>query len=224
MDRKAREYLLGVVDGYLSGALGSVGYLERIEALPRTRDHTAKMMVEELSLFAGDVTTYFRKLSKAEWDYLQRLCLVLRSDVEFAKRARRPVWNKIRVLAVAQIMVLAFAAYQFGVYGALLVSALISSCDVLLLHRLRPKSPGKLNITQRSPFTSFAQLRACRMSTHEFRKVPYPAAAIARMPGPKPSKNRFLLNMLSVASMTFWWPVFMFGYCEPSEHVPPVVE
>ena len=177
VDRGVRDYLLEAITAFLDGTIKSAEFDRRLnEGLPRSADETCNKIALEMWFFYSDVEDHAARLNKESWDFIQRLCLVLRSNVEFVPRRR---WDWTRSpLALWSVLAVALAVWRLG-FGWRLLAAweVVGGVQYLVLHWLgMRKAFERRRLGRVMPFASFGALRAVRRATLGFRKRPFPRA------------------------------------------------
>src|SRR5664279_5606260 len=81
IDRPGRNALLAIMDDYLSGKIRTSEFQERLDALD-TKDTTIRHIVYLVWFHYDDFIDHPVKLTRQEWNYFQRLRLILQSDAE----------------------------------------------------------------------------------------------------------------------------------------------
>ena len=112
------------------------------------------------------------RLSKEEWNYFQRLTLVLRSNVHIAVNTRRR-WDCTQLIAVAAFLLFLNAANGLGWGIHLLVLAIpFGLVSIGIFHwrnRFTSKKVDRSTILL-APFSSFFELITIRRRVANFRK------------------------------------------------------
>src|SRR5262245_39841139 len=110
IDRESRKSILAAMDDYLDGTIKTSEFVDRLDAL-KTDDQT----VREIRFFTwghhDDLIDHQVKLSRQEWNFFQRLRLILQSDAEITGER---FWNWT-----------AFHALLFSLLGSLILIACI---------------------------------------------------------------------------------------------------
>lgn len=182
-DRQARNRLANAIRRYMDEALTAFAFDEEInEIRTETADSTVHFVVDSLWLHYDDCKDHLAGLSKPEWDYFQRLTLLLESDAQI-ERVRRRRWSVRQTIAAAGVITFGLCAIRFGVGWHLFGFAVLFGPLSILLARWRNRAEGRLAEEQLrlAPFSSFAELRAARKAVPYFSKKKYPAGATTRI-------------------------------------------
>ena len=172
IDRAARNYIVEAIDAFTSGKITSRTFDARLlDDAPKTRDRTVPIVAAELWVFYDDFIDHPARLSKPQWDYVQRLRLVLMSDAELCNSGK---WRARQPAAFAALVVLGAVAWFHGVdWNFWLVDMFIGGIAVSAMHL--PTLDRSYTLRHRViPFESFGEILALRRRVPEFRKQPYP--------------------------------------------------
>ncbi|MBK1833553.1 hypothetical protein [Roseibacillus ishigakijimensis] len=164
--------MISVLESYLDDQITAFELDEKLQ-----RIHSEDGMVDEVShvlwLHYDDCRDHKVRLSKAEWDYFQRLLLVLHSDAEISSSLEFR-WSWDHALAwLAWAVFIGILVNGGGGWNLLwvlpfgLVSILISVFRSRLLFNADMGGNGCL------PFDSFTQIRTYRQQVPEFVKQRY---------------------------------------------------
>jgi hypothetical protein len=114
--------------------------------------------------------------TKAEWDFFQRLLLILKSDAEIIEETGGRKWGARQVVAVVCLAVFAVVVAMTG-WGSHLFLATIPLGGVSVLLKLWRSSLDEVQLRQQTPlipFSSLSELRSTRKKIHGFVKTRYP--------------------------------------------------
>ncbi len=183
IDRQARNRLANVMRRYMDEALTAFAFDEEINDIrTATADNTVDFVIDSLWFHYDDCKDHLAGLSKPEWDYFQRLILLLESDGQIA-RVRRRRWSVRQMIAAAGLIAFGLCVIRVGVGWHLFGFAVLFGPLSILLAHWRDRSEGQPAEEQLrlAPFSSFAELRAARKAVTYFSKKQYPAGAATRM-------------------------------------------
>lgn len=182
VDRLRRNCLLKMLSCYLNDEMTAFAFDTAIfEIRSLTTDQTVKHVVDSLWHFYDDCKDHKVHLNKQEWDYVQRLRLLLESDAALEVSATR-VWSWTQALAAIALAGFAWLAIQAGFGRQLLVVAIPFGVVSIAIahHRGRMTLKSQDGAETLDPFSSFGQLRSVRRRVSHFRKQPYPSQLASR--------------------------------------------
>lgn len=176
VDRKARDELVTAVEAYVDEQSTAFQFDEQIsDVVKRTDDVTVQKVAFALWFHYDDCTDHKVSMSKPEWDFYQRLLLLLHSDMEWHERTRR-VWTWRQTAAgMAFVGFLAVAFWTgFGPH-LFVVSIPFGLLSMVLSYgSVASTQPPEDDKQRFVPFRSFAELRAARYAQASFRKRGFP--------------------------------------------------
>lgn len=173
IDRAARDEVITVFESYLDDQITAFEFDDRLHDVD-SEDWTVNEIILEAWFHYDDGKDHKVNLSKPEWDYIQRLLLILRSDAELSASAeKRWSWDHaLAWLALAGFVGIALIAgwgwhlYLWAIpFG--IISVLISD------YRRRREPVPKANEIACEPFASFSQIRQFRQHLPGFVKQRY---------------------------------------------------
>ena len=182
IDRQARNRLVNVIRRYMGEVLTAFAFDEEItEIHMATTDDTVHVVVDSLWYHYDDCKDHLAGLSKQEWDYFQRLILLLESNAEI-ERVRQRRWSVRQVVAGVGLIGFGLCVVRYGIGWHLFGLALLFGPISILLsywrnHSARRQDEEQLRLV---PFSSISELRAVRRSVPGFSKRAYPAGAKVR--------------------------------------------
>ena len=181
IDRTARTELSEAISAYLNDRLTAFEFDEAIsEIAMRTKDATVEHMRRELWCFYDDCKDHPVVLTKQEWDYFQRLRLILDAGLELNVEQQRESWTILNKVAAGAVASFCLLLWGFDLsYCLLVVPFGIVSMLLAGLRRRNAVYPGKAEIAL-LPFESFGQIRQALVSTSQFRKQRYRSALAER--------------------------------------------
>lgn len=182
IDRQARNRLVNTICRYMGETLSAFAFDEEIYEIRRTTaDETVHYVVDSLWLHYDDCKDHLAGLSKPEWDYFQRLTLLLESDAEI-ERVHQRHWSVRQIVAGIGLIAFGLCVYRFGIGWHLFGFALLFGPLSILLSYWRNHSK-RWQDEERSrliPFSSISELRAIRKTVSGFSKRRYPVSVKAR--------------------------------------------
>ena len=204
VDRTARDRLALAIEDFLGEKIGAFEFDDRInEAADDTVDETLWDVAKLLWLHYDDYKDHTAALSRAEWDYFQRLLLLLRSESSL-QSDRRVRWTGRQAVALAAILAFAAGAFRLGfAWHLLLVTIPLGVVSMAL--RLWPGREPRTHDTEfvrLTPYSSVSELLAVHRTIPGFRKRRYPVAMEARrIRGP-------ITNVLMMIPFGALWLIF----------------
>ena len=182
IDRRARNHLANAIRRYADEAITAFAFDEEInEIRSATTDGTVQFVVHSLWYHYDDCKDHLAGLTKQEWDYFQRLILLLESDAEL-EHVRQRRWSVRQVIAGMGLIGFGLCVYRFGIGWHLFGFALLFGPLSMLLSFWRDRA-DKRQAEERlrlAPFSSVSELRSIRRAVPAFSKRRYPAGAEIR--------------------------------------------
>lgn len=176
IDRAARDEAIAAFEDFLDDDITAFEFDDRLQSI-ETDDATVDEVVLAAWFHYDDCKDHQVVLSKQEWDYFQRLLLLLRSNTEISSSTvKRWSWDHaVAWGACATFVVLAFVI-GWGAHLLLLsipfggISLLIS-----LYRRRRERATPELSAGDIAcmPYESYSQIRWLRERVPNFVKRPY---------------------------------------------------
>ncbi len=204
--REDRDAAVVVYDQMCEGE-GAQIETEQWDRLRKSPDDTVRHAIEILSSTFEDILDV-SELEKSEWDYLQRVRLVLMSDAKLS-RQRRFLWSWADcvwpVLACAAVVVLPWKGIGWYCFSALCLSGPFWMWIAYRGRQWRRAKGAYWTIIQ--PFASIRQLAAVYEQTPAFQKKRFLA------------RRRQLLDeicvlgnwAITILTMGLFWPLLIFG-------------
>lgn len=181
-DRQARNRLVNAIRRYMDEVLTAFAFDEEInEIRTATADGTVQFVVDSLWFHYDDCKDHLAGLSKPEWDYFQRLILLLESDAEI-EPVRQRHWSVRQCVAGIGLLGFGLCVFRFGIGWHMFGFALPLGPVSILLSYWRSRSERR-QAEQRlrlAPFSSISELRAVRTAVPGFSKTQYPDGAHIR--------------------------------------------
>ncbi len=221
IDRQARDHLVNAIRRYINEALTAFAFDDEInEIRAETADGTVHAVVDALWLCYDDCKDHLAGLSKQEWDYVQRLLLLLESDgeLQFVRQRR---WSIRQAGAVGGLLAFARCVHRFGIGWHLFGFALLfGPLSILLAYgQSRTERRRAKNRLPLAPFSSISELRAIRKTVTRFAKQKYPAGAL---PGRVHSRLMTTAVWLQTAVLwSFLSPLILLFQALPERDVHP---
>ena len=176
--RYDRDRLVEVINRYLNEELTAFKLDEALSEIgTKTKDKTVEQVVQLLWCHYDDVEDHKVVATKEEWDYFQRLLLILKSDAEIVQETGERKWTARQAVAAVCLVLfgLAVAKTGFG-YHLLVVTMPLGLVSMLLSHwRSRDEARRLHDQTALMPFGSVSELLSLRRKVRNFVKARYPA-------------------------------------------------
>lgn len=223
VDRIARNELIDLVNRYLEGDLSTFEFDEKIfELSDQTQDKTISEIVELLSCFYDDC--YDRKvdLDKNQWNYIQRLLLILHSEAHLVviETTRK---SPTQFVASASLGILLLGCWwlEFGPMMPLLTVGFgFVAIAINMWKNWTPEQlpPHRLVL---APFSSYGEIWEVRESVSTFEKRKWPEhMATSQL-------FRDASTRLSLFGMYLQWlvasPLVLLEMCFPDRYYHPKV-
>ncbi len=176
--RYDRDALVEVINRYLSDDLTAFKLHDALSEIgAKTKDETVNQVVSLFWCHYDDVEDHKVVAAKEEWDYFQRLLLILKSDAEIVEETGQRKWTARQAVAAVCLTVfgLAVAKTGFG-YHLLVVTMPLGVVSMLLSHWRSCDEARRLHDqTALVPFGSLSELLSLRRKVRNFVKARYPA-------------------------------------------------
>lgn len=174
VDRSARERLAATLEKYLAEEITAFPFDDAIrEIQDASNDPTVDWVANSLWFHYDDCKDHRVVLSKDEWDYFQRLILLLRSDAHVIVDFQRQ-WSFAQVVAGLALLLFAASVAMFGVGSHLLAVVLPLGCVSIAIARWRRSSRAPEADMRTYPFASMREIFAVRRAVPGFSKRRYP--------------------------------------------------
>ncbi len=169
-----RAALAQTIRRFLNSELSAFEFDEALDEYRHSDDPIIQHVVRHVWFFYDDLKDHQVALNKPEWDYFQRLLLLLASDCRMETRSVR-TWSWTQAAAGVCLALFVFAAIRYGWGQQLLVISLPFGVASVLISRLRERAlPAEDPLDEIiHPFATWTDLRTAR-ATSPFFKTPYP--------------------------------------------------
>lgn len=182
VDRDARDKLIGIIHDYLEERITAFTFDEQINELaPKTEDETVKYAVRMLWYHYDDCKDHKVVLCKEQWDYFQRLLLLLKSDASVLVERLR-IWSWHQVVAGLLLACFVAVAIWLGWGAHLFLAAIPMGVGSIALSHFREGvyPQDRQQLARLTPFASFSQVLEIRRTLIGFNKHPHRAALAQR--------------------------------------------
>jgi hypothetical protein len=183
IDRTARSQMAGAIRAYMDEDITAFQFDDALsEASARTDDTTVRTIARELWFHYDDVIDHKVVASKEEWDYFNRLLLLLDSDAEMTVHSRW-TWHPLQAVAALLLAAFVVVAMRVGWGGQLIATAVPFGPPSMLLAwlsaRRRRKQRRHVDVAL-APFPSVGALLSIRRVVPGFVKLRYPKDLVDR--------------------------------------------
>jgi hypothetical protein len=208
IDREARNRVCTLIRRFLAEELTAFQFDEALDDLRDSPDSAVHFVVQAVWFHYDDCDDHLVTLNKYQWDYFQRLLLLLESNSTVEISSHRE-WSATQLVAAVLLAVTLFLIMQFGwLTPSLLPLWLLLGLISMGLDQLRRRennSPYHLAIT---PFDSMGDLELAYRSAG-FKKQRYPQALSTRRIRSVVMESCFWLEfmalcMLAAPLVLFW--------------------
>ena len=157
VDRKARDIVAAEVRRFLNGETTAFAFDDAIYEV-ESDDPTVRDIVYRLWHHYDDCKDHTVTLSKPEWNYFQRLLLILVSDRHIESQTTR-TWRWSQLTAFIALLAFVALVFQLGFgHHLLVVSFPFGFVSMLIAYfRQRTQQPDN-NFVALTPFATFAEL------------------------------------------------------------------
>ena len=176
VDRKSRDALVVAINRYLGDETTAFQFDDEIFSI-NSDDSTVSHIVCNLWCFYDDCKDHKVRLSRDEWDYFQRLVLVLQSNGHIEVITRRR-WDFTQLIAISALLLFLYAASWLGLGMQLFALAIPFGVVSIAISCWRSRSAARKpdpTTMFLSPFSSFSELIHLRRGVPRFRKRKCPA-------------------------------------------------
>jgi len=182
VDREVRDKLASLIEAYLNEDIASFAFEDELDELAgKTVDRTVRHVSHALWFHYDSVKDHTVVLSKEEWDYFQRLLLLVKSSAVVGVEPRR-IWSWSQLGAAVALVGLIIAVCRLSPCAPLLALAVVAAIVSSVLSRMRPELSKQeaQAYWRRAPFGSIAEILAVRRTVSGFRKQPHPTRLVGR--------------------------------------------
>jgi hypothetical protein len=179
IDRIARNRLAQLIRRYLNDQITAFELDESLDACHDSKDDAVRFVADALWYYYDDYDDHLVVMSKPQWNYIQRLSLLLESDskVTFTKSWR---WTHSQILA-AVLFLLSMGVVAKSGFGLHLLIFFIpyGIGSIAISHFRRPVKPTGPYDAIVTPFESIGDLRVA-LNAASYRKERYRAHLATR--------------------------------------------
>lgn len=175
--RYDRDRLSEVINRYLDEEVTAFKLDESLSEIgARTQDETVKQVVGLLWCHYDDIEDHKVVASKEEWDFFQRLLLVLKSDADIVEETGKRIWTGRQAAAAVCLVLFGLAVARTG-FGShlLVVTSPLGVVSMLLAHWRSCVEARRLRDQMAlAPFGSVSEMLRRRRKIRNFVKARYP--------------------------------------------------
>lgn len=175
--REDREKLIQYLNEYIDGKIKSFEFDEKIGSLYHCGDKTVSDIAFDLWFEYDDIRDHKIRATKEQWNYYQRLLVLLGSVTEIIREKER-IWHISQIASLFALILLICSSlhlWNFH-YGSLILYLLISgfaylSCRVRSYEQEKKSFSGYKEDCY--PFADMSQIRAAVRNIKGFKKRKY---------------------------------------------------
>lgn len=179
VDRDSRDRLAALIRQYLDDELTAFDFDNALLDFPDTDDTTVQFVIETVWYYYDDCKDHPVVLSKPQWDYFQRLLLLLESNSTVIVK-KTHLWSFVQPVAAILLLACLLIVWQTGIENHLLIFFIPFGLGSILLslhhHPEAKVGPFHEIVT---PFQSINDLRIAYESAN-FVKRRYPSQLESR--------------------------------------------
>ncbi|TWT64785.1 hypothetical protein [Allorhodopirellula solitaria] len=181
IDRSARNDLAGLIRRYLGEQIKAFDFDEALDPFRDSEDSAIEYVANAMWYHYDDCDDHLIVASKQQWDYLQRLLLLLESNSTVSHEHRRE-WSVTQWCAAFLLAACIGIAVRFGVGSHLFIFFVpFGLASIALSHFRRAnveRGPYDEIVT---PFVTMGDLRVAYDSAGHFKKSQFPRHIDARL-------------------------------------------
>lgn len=181
IDRTARNNLAAWIRRYLDEQIKAFDLDEALDSFRDSDDSGVRYVARTMWYHYDDCDDHLVVANKQQWDYFQRLLLLLESNSTVIQEHRRH-WSVTQLIAALLLAACIGIAIRFGVGSHLLILFVpFGLASIAISHCRRPiveRGPYDDIVT---PFSSISDLRAAYDSALHFRKRQFPRRIETRL-------------------------------------------
>jgi hypothetical protein len=181
VDRDARDRMIAAIQAYMDGRTSAFEFDNALWKID-TPDKTARQVGLALWSHYDDVKDHRIVASKEEWDYFNRLLLLLQSDAELNIVKSRLRWTARQGCATLCLAAFCALALHIGINELLLVASIPFGLTSMLLAFWGNRETKKRELAELSlsPFPSVTSILKTRRQVRSFSRRHYPYAIQGR--------------------------------------------
>lgn len=181
VDRSARERMITALRGYMDERLTAFEFHNELFEI-ETDDETSITLRGILWGFYDDLKDHKVTASKADWDCLNRILLLLESDGELRYVPVKRIFSMQQFVAIGCLVLFGAIAFRMGLSGHIFQLSVPFGLISMLLYHLEERKEKKRKGAEYviAPFPTVASLMGVRRSVPSFVKRRYPRSIEGR--------------------------------------------
>lgn len=181
IDRNARNALAALIRRYLDEQIKAFDLDEALDAFRDSDDSGVRYVARTMWYHYDDCDDHWVVANKQQWDYFQRLLLLLESNSTVLQEHRRQ-WSVTQLIAALLLAACVGIAVRFGVGSHLLIFFVPFGLASIAISRFRrPIFERGAYDDIVTPFSSISDLRTAYDSARHFRKRQFPRRIETRL-------------------------------------------
>jgi hypothetical protein len=184
VDREARGRMAKAIRSYMGEKITAFQFDDALtETTSTTADSTVQAIRSDLWFHYDDLKDHKIVASKEQWDYFNRLLLLLESDAEMETGRSTLQWHPFQAIAALLLLLFLIIVFQTGFGEHLFAYALPFGPPSMLLAWLNSRRQRKTTSTREialKPFPRVRSLLAVRRRVGGFSRRRYPEAIASR--------------------------------------------
>ena len=172
VDRGQRDRLAALIRRYLAGEVRSYGFRDQLAEFKDSNDSAVRFVAKQEWCFYGDTEDIPALLSKPQWDFTQRLLLLLESN-SVVRETVSLQWSVLQGFALLTLLGFLWVGYQQGwsdYFFAVAIPFGLVPAAIIWVGREPSPRPFDQSLF---PFATIAELKSACQSLG-FRKARYP--------------------------------------------------
>ncbi len=222
IDREARNNLAALIRRYLDEEIKAFDLDEQLDGFRDSNDSGVSFVATTMWFHYDDCDDHLVVASKPQWDYFQRLLLLLESNSTVSNERHRQ-WSILQLVAGLLFAACIWIVIHFGIGSHLLIFFAPFGIASIILSRFRRPAialgPFDAIVT---PFSSIGDLRIAYESARQFRKHQFPRHIEPRL------IRSPLMSAFWICHMYVMWailaPVPLLVQCAPVSFNCPTVK
>lgn len=212
VDRGQRNRLAALIRRYLAGEVRSYGFQEQLAEFRDSPDSAVRFVAKQEWIFYGDTEDIPALLSKPEWDFTQRLLLLLESDCVVRETVSLQ-WSVTQGFALLALLGLLWIGDQQGWGYHLLALAIPFGLVPAVIMWVGDDSPPSPSDQALFPFANIPELKSVCQAVG-FRKARYPERMKEQLLGLRPGSTSQITMYLVLLILS---PILLFSQVFPSK-------
>ena len=176
--REDRDRLIEIINEYLHEKITAFEFDDKLWQLGDSKDETVVQVRKCLWYYYDDIQDHKVVASKQDWDYFQRILLLLQTNSEFEKMSWR--WHSSELIALLLFCIsISIFIFTKNIYVGICFNVIFWPFSYLIAKsRLAYKSINLHPFQEKArffPYKSFKQLLSHRRAIPCFKKKQYPS-------------------------------------------------